>query len=491
LARALKAKGVQLFSYRSYLAVARSGRIKPKQALRRDAIRKLAGPLGLSGVVTSAVQRSGRRYLFTFRLYDSEGKLRIKRVFRSKRPRLSSRQIWRMARQMANKLGAGASPLVGQRLHSRSLTLEEPPTVTDGLDQNGLAQGSKPGSKLASEVDLVSFYTSNLFMDRSEQYDFALKPSIDIVYDFSANWAVGYSGELNTYIRHEALLSHWHQLNLLANPVWGENGQNEFFSEFSLGTLRNQDQHEELNHLQPSWQLRLSMQPAEWFRWQLEASFVGRWFYDDESSNSIDAWAGGSFTLTLPSRTTISPRASYGYRHYLKQIESLTEDDFDQQVEFGIHISQGLWKRAGLQFDYAYLWAIDDSRQVQRMFTQAQSTYLGGDFLWSGHRAEVGFKHLLGGRADIGFKIALNERAYAGWPALDAESKSKGVTRHDYVLVPKVFFNYVWRKETADQDPLVPDIGIQIEYTLTRQWSNSDLHDTHVQMLALSMWSSW
>ncbi len=218
LARALKAKGVQLFSYRSYLAAARSGRIKPKKALRRDAIRKLAGPLGLSGVVTSDVQRSGRRYLFTFRLYDSKGKVRIKRVFRSKRPSLSSRQIWRMARQMAGKLGAGSGPLVGHKPHSRSLILEEPPTVTDDFDQLGHPQASKLASRLSSEVDLISFYTSNLFLDRSEQYDFAVKPSIDLDYDFSPNWSVGYSGELNTYIRHEALLSHWHQLNLMANP---------------------------------------------------------------------------------------------------------------------------------------------------------------------------------------------------------------------------------------------------------------------------------
>jgi hypothetical protein len=492
LARALESRHVDLLSYRRYLAAARSKGFTKKNAMGRKAIRRVAGSVGASGVVTCSVRPSGKGTIFTFRLFDSRGKLRLKRNFRRKQPRLSGPLIWRLAGQMAQRLGVRLKTRSRSKTRKESLVLEEPPTIREvndepAPDQETLAESTR----MTAEVDVVSFYTSNLFLDRSEKYDLAVRPSIELGAEFGDTWSAGYRGELNTYVEHEDLLSHWHQVHLVANPAWGDSDQHDFFSEFSLGTLVNREGHAVLNHVQPSLRTRLSMQPVGWFRWQAEASFSGRWFYDDSPSSSIDARASVALAFTLPSRTTISPRASYGYRHYLEQGETLSGDQSDQQADFGLHLSQGLWNRAGLQLDYSYRMAIGDSRQVQRMFTQAQSTYLGGDFLWSGHQAAVGFKHLIGESADIGFGISFQERAYAGWPALDLDGSSKGYERRDLVLAPRVFFDYVWRQEGSEPNPLLPDIGLRLEYTLTRQWSNSELYDTQVQMVAVSLWHSW
>jgi len=356
--------------------------------------------------------------------------------------------------------------------------------------------GPSFASGVVAEIDLRSVATSNVFLDKSAEWDLALKPSAELGYDFGRFWSIGYNGQLAAYTRHEDLLSHWHELYLFANPAWGQDGQNEVVVEATLETLRNQETYQTLNMIQPQVLVKLVMEPASWLRWQVAARGVYRWYYDDQQSSSIDAWADARLTFTLPSRTTFTPRLSFGHRRYTGggagkgSGSSGSADLQDQQMEAGIHVSQALWKDAGLRLDYAYLLALDDSGILERKLTDAQFSYLGEAFLCSGHRAMAGLKQMLSESTVAGADLRLIERDFAGWPAVDAQGMLRVENRRDLRLEPRVYLGYAWWPDGKD-NTCVPAINVDVAYQYLRQWSNSDWYDTSAHMVSLAVWGTW
>ncbi len=350
-----------------------------------------------------------------------------------------------------------------------------------------LASHLAGAADLVAQLDVRTLASSNVFLDKSEEWDLVLRPSAELGVDFSRYWSVGYTGELNAYTRHSDLLSHWHEVYLFLNPAWGQDGENELVLEASVQTLHNQEAYQNLNLLQPTLAAKVVMEPRGWFRWKVSVTGSYRYFYDDKPSDSIDAWARGELSLTLPTRTTLSPRASYGYRRY--RHSGRNGDAQDQQIGFGLHVSQSLSRTAGLQLDYVYLYAVGDSGILSRKLTQDQFTYLGEEFLYSGHRAEAGFKQLMGKSSAFWLGLRFEQRDYAGWPAIDSSGRLIGENRSDWRLVPRVAFEYNWRSK--NKPGCVPDVWVSLEYRLLCQWSNHDWYDTTAHVAGVSVWGSW
>jgi hypothetical protein len=350
-----------------------------------------------------------------------------------------------------------------------------------------LSSHSARAADLVAQVDVRTVASSNVFLDKSEEWDLVLRPSAELGVDFARYWSLGYTGELNAYTRHADLLSHWHEIYLFLNPAWGDESENEVVVEASLQTLRNQEEYQELNLLQPALTAKLIMEPRRWLRWKLSVSGAYRYFYDDKPSDSLDAWARGQISFTLPTRTTISPRVAYGHRNYTHP--GRNGDSRDQQVGVGLHASQSLSKTSGLQFDYVYLHAVGDSGILSRKLTLDQFTYLGEEFLYSGHRVLVGYKQLVGKSSAFWLGLRFEQRDYAGWPAIDSHGRLTGENRSDWRLSPRVAFEYNWWPK--NESCCVPDLKVSLEYRLLRQWSNHDWYDTTAHVAGVSVWGSW
>ncbi|MBW1811912.1 MAG: hypothetical protein JRJ87_27255 [Deltaproteobacteria bacterium] len=346
-------------------------------------------------------------------------------------------------------------------------------------------------TELVAEVNIQTQANSNIFLDNTSEFDWILRPSIEMGLDFGSYYSVGYRGLLSAYTDHKELLAHWHELYFFINPAWGDNGENELVVELSLETLRNQADYAALNLIQPTVLAKLVIEPKSWFRYQLSVKSNLRLFYDDDKqSDSIDAWVSGAATFTLPSRTTISPRIAYGYRHYLRGGAQQIMDKRDQQLEFGLHLSQAIWARAGLQFDYTYLLAFDDSGIISRYFnqpqTEAQFAYLGQEFLYSGHRAEIGLKQLFGKSVTGGVSVGFEKVVYAGWLSGHETDEDRADTRY----VPRAYLSFSWWAGD-DQVACVPDINLSVEYRFVRQVSNSDIYDTSAHIVGLALLGLW
>jgi hypothetical protein len=342
---------------------------------------------------------------------------------------------------------------------------------------------------ITAQVGFGSSATDNVYLDGSKEWDVVLHPSAELGVDFADFWSVGYSGELNAFTRHGELLSHWHQLYLYANPAWGEDGQNELTVELSAETLRNQAEYSDNNMLRPALFAKLVMEPADWFSWNISTRVAYGWFYDDTPSNSLDAWGAGEISFTSSSRTTLSPRVAYGFRYYSAQDLSVTNHNQDQQVEAGLHLSQGLWESAGLQADYMYVLALGDSGLLLRKVTLDQFSYLDQGFLYSGSQAMLGFKQLLDRSWSLELNARLQERSFAGWQALDATGALEGEDRRDIRLIPGARLGYLWNSnDEEDTDSL--QLGAALEYSFSRQWSNSDWYDASAHSVGLSLWGS-
>jgi len=338
-----------------------------------------------------------------------------------------------------------------------------------------------------ANLDVRTLASSNVFLDKSDEWDLLLRPSAELGVDFSRYWSAGYTGELNAYTNHQDLLSHRHEVYLFLNPAWGRDGENELALEASVQTLRNQDTYQDLNLLLPTLTAKLAMEPRRWLRWKVSARAAYRYFYDDKPSDSLDVWARAELNFTLPTRTTLSPRGSYGYRRYLHP--GRDADTQDQQIILGLHVSQSLSKTSGLQFDYTYQYAVDDSGVLSRKLTMDQFTYLGEEFLYSGHRAVVGFKQLLGKSSAFWLGLRFEQREYAGWEAIDSSGRLTGESRSDWRLKPRVAFEYNWWPKNKPNG--VPDVRVSLEYLFLRQWSNNDWYDTAGHVAGVSVWGSW
>jgi hypothetical protein len=353
--------------------------------------------------------------------------------------------------------------------------------ITEGLKAEGFR----------AEGGVNAWATDNVFLDQSREWDLVLRPSAELAVDFADIYSAGYLGELNAYTQHGELFSHWHQLFFFLNPAWGQEGEHEFILELSVETLRNQMEYSANNLVRPVLFARLSMEPKSWFRWSLATKAAWGWFYDDKPSSSLDFWGNAEVSFTLPSRTTFSPRAAFGYRYYPEQDKAAVDDDRDQQIEVGTHFSQALWENGGLQLDYAYIWAIGNSGLLLRKLTQAQFSYLDQGFLYSGNQAMAGFKQLLGESWTLEVAARFKEYQFAGWQVLDASGAPTGEDRHDFRLTPAIGLSYFWTSERDDQDSAGAQVQVSLEYSFTKQWSNSDWFDAYAHTVSVAVRGSY
>jgi hypothetical protein len=334
-------------------------------------------------------------------------------------------------------------------------------------------------------------FTNNVFLDQSKEWDLVLHTPAEVGLDFANIYSAGYSVELNAYGRHTALLSHLHQLYLLANPAWGAEEEHELTVEFSVETLRNQSEYLSNNLLRPILFARLEMEPKRWLRFSLSSKLLYAWYYDDQPSSSFDFWGYADVSFTLPSRTTLSPRISYGYRYYPKQDLAVTLDTRDQQFELGIHSSQALWETTGLQADYIYIWALGNSGLLLRKITQDQFSYLDQGFLYSGSQAMIGIKQLLGESFTLEFTVRFKEHRFAGWKVLDASGAPTNDDRRDLQLSPALGLSYVWPAEGDEEDAAAFHLRVGLEYSFTKQWSNSDWYDASAHSFGFTIHGSF
>jgi hypothetical protein len=301
--------------------------------------------------------------------------------------------------------------------------------------------------------------------------------------NISEDWTLGYQGRVDIFTRHSDLLSHKHELYLLLNPVWGEQGEDGFFARVSAQTQQNSVDYESVDYFSPGLSVGLDMEPTSWFRWSLSQSIAYRWFYNDWKASALDAWTTGSMTFTAQTRTTISPRLRYGIRYYTGQQRQATNDSDDQQFEAAAHLSQGLWDQAGLQADYAYIKAFEQSVLVLRNMTSTAFSYIGEDFLFSGHRAELGFKQIFQEGWRFGLSLRYETRAYSGWSVVDANGTLTGEERFDKRLSPSGWVEYTW----WPQDSAISEVRAALEYLYLRQWSNDAWYDTSLHAVMLNL----
>ena len=353
-----------------------------------------------------------------------------------------------------------------------------------------LLDGGSPGALEASVTfDLASRASSNVYLDRSGEWDLVLKPELEASLDFATYWSTGYHGELSAFTRHRELFSHWHELYLFMNPAWGASGENEATVELSLQTLRNRSTYASLNLVQPGLLANVFLEPLSWLRWHLEARSAYRWFYDDRESSSVDVWSEAGVAFTLPSHTTIAPRLAFGWRYFTGpgSSGSTSDDRQDLQLVAGLAVSQELARRLGLQLRYAYLQAIGDSGILQNKLTREQFSYLGEEFLFSGHRGEVVGKWLPLPALGVWVGVRLERRAYAGWPALDENGLLTGDNRADTRLGPRLALEYRLQRSSGRW----PALKLAIDYQFLRQWSNHYWYDTSVHLGGISFWGTW
>lgn len=344
--------------------------------------------------------------------------------------------------------------------------------------------------ELFIEPEIESRSSSNVYLTRQAEWDVAIMPRLNGGLSFARHWTAGFSNRLSVFPRHSDLMFHRHELYLFANPTWGAGGKNELLVRLSAQTQRNAEEYSSINHLKPILSARLVREETDWWRWELSQDLSLAWFYDDQTRDTLDAWVRGSFTLTAQTRTTVSPRVGYGFRYYTHQDQAVVDDSHDQQVEVGVHLSQGLADRVGLQLDYAYLDAVGPSGLVLQQLSTTEVGYIGEEFLFSGHRAGLIYKQVFGGGWTVGAGLLFETRDWAGWMVVDSAGAATGEERRDRRISPNTWVEYTWwPREGASR--AVPEGKLSFEYAYLRQWSNDPWYDTsqHVTMLNLAL--SW
>jgi len=350
--------------------------------------------------------------------------------------------------------------------------------------------GVAGAAEFKADASIEMFYTSNVFLDRSGEWDIAFQPTLGVGVDFSEYWTAQYNGTLDIYTKHGDLLSGWNQLVLIANPAWGKEDENEFFAQLSIEALNNSSTYSTLDYVSPTLAFGLILEPATWFRWKLSNQELFRLFYLDRPADSIDSRTGIEFTFTLPSRTTLTPKFAYSLRFYTEPDQTMKNDRFDQQIDTGIHASQGLWETGGLQADYNYRMVIGSNSLFDRQMSQTQLFYLGEDFLFSGNSIALKFTQLLPRGWKIASGVDYQTRAYNDWPAVDSEGNETGANRNDQRLTPGLDLVYGWSPHGAKTEA-TPAIKLAARYSFTREWSNSYIYDTNWHLASIDITLSW
>ncbi len=340
------------------------------------------------------------------------------------------------------------------------------------------------------EVGVDSTFSSNVYLNADKEKDWLNAPFLDVAIDFGDTWTTGYDGKFGGYLFHPDLLFHEHELFLLSNPLFGKDREHEATAEISLETQQNRDEFTKLNLLEPTLFLEIAMQPATWFRWSLQETVSYEWFYEDAQSTSLTSWTQVKITFTANTRTTATPRFSYGMRYFPTVDDKVTSRQLDQQIEAGIHLSQGITDGIGLQGDYAYVHAFNESVLVLRNLTDVAFDFIGDAFIYTGHRALLGFKALFGGRFEMGVTGDFARKAYGGWPVLDAEGIPTDEERVDTELGPKVWFKYTYRPGD-DASPAAPELSLSPHYAYRRIWSNESWYDTDRHLAGIELALFW
>ena len=227
-------------------------------------------------------------------------------------------------------------------------------------------------------------------------------------------------------------------------------------------------------------------------RWSLSEHVSYRWFYDEAPNDSLDSWTRTSLTFTAQTRTTITPRVAFGNRYYPHPGVAGTNDRGDQQLEVGLHASQGIWTGAGLQADYAYFHAFEDSLLVLRQVTSEEFNYIGEEFLYTGHLALFGFKQVFESGTSFGLTVTFRHKRFGGWTALNSvgEPLPDGAERTDRQLEPAIWLKHTfWPKEDASR--AVPAVSLGLDYAYLRQWSNDYWFDTDRHLATATIDLSW
>ncbi len=333
-------------------------------------------------------------------------------------------------------------------------------------------------------------FDSNVYQDKTEEYDFVFRPNLGLGADLGDIWSLGYNGNLAAYVRHPDLFYHRHEIFASVNPAFGKESEHEFLAELSAMTQRNADEFSAVNLVSPSLLLLLAMEPRSWVRWSLSEQAAYRWFYDDTEMDSLDSFTRASVLFTAKTRTTISPRVALGYRNYPRLRQQRGQDASDLQIEAGIHLSQNVIKNVGLQADYAYRHAFEESVLIVRSMGLPSFSYIGEDFLFTGHMAMAGAKSVFQNGISLGAEIAYAHKTYYGWSVLDDTGEPTGAERVDDQLEPRGWLRYTYTPK-EDASRAVPEVSMSLSYAYLRQWSKDEWYDTSRHVVRLGLEASW
>lgn len=333
-------------------------------------------------------------------------------------------------------------------------------------------------------------YDSNVYQDDTREQDFVFRPGLMLGADFADFWTAGYDGDAAVYLDHSDLFFHRHELYGSVNPAWGDAGEHEFLAELSVMTQRNAEAFSAVNLVQPSLLLMLAMEPRHWIRWSIEEQAAYRLFYDDTEMDSIDSFTRASVLFTAKTRTTLAPRIAFGYRGYPRLTEQQGQDTADLQLEAGVHLSQNVKAGIGLQADWAYRHAFEDSVLITRSMGLPSFSYIGDDFLFTGHMASVGMKSIFENGISFGFDLNFAYKMYLGWFVLDADGVPVGLDRTDQQLEPAAWFQYTLIPP-KDASLAAPEFSVTLSYAYLRQWSNDAWYDSFRHVVRLGFEAAW
>ncbi len=475
LRKALAKRGFSLLSYQQYQKRARQAGFPSRKIRTSKAISKVAPLLKLDGVVLGAAWRERGYFFLSFEMIGVDGRQVFKEVYRLKRPEFKQKYVDRLAGLLERWTNTYRRKVTGTKTTKVAAKPVHPHAATH----------------VHASANMLALVTSNVYMDRSEEWDLFLKPVLSLKLDFAETWSLGYVGEMSHYQRNESLFSHWHKMYMFFNPAWGKESGNEAVIETSVETLRNHEDHASFNHVKPRLSAKLLLAGKKWLRLRMAVDLSYRHFEDDPLSKSFDSWVRTSLTAKHPFRGSFSLRAAYGFRHYFNHDAAVSSDVLDQQVTLGVHIGQSLGDLAGIQLDYSYLAAIGESALLERSFTQAQFTYLGSDFLYSGHLVLLTIKQMLGVHGYLGVSGAYEQRSYAGWPARNEIGELTGRNRQDKNIISRVFLTSWLHTPRPKASRWQPRVTLVLDYRYIKRLSNSYWYETQVHMGLCSVSMSW
>ena len=329
-------------------------------------------------------------------------------------------------------------------------------------------------------------YLSNTWLDRSAEWDLALQPALGLELNFLDIWAIGYSGHVEAYVQHTELFFHEHELYAAVNPTFGDEDQHEIILMGYVRTGKNTETFENVNALYPGGMLTIGLEPLSWFYFEMFGSTEYRWFYNNNSNSSLDTWGRITTTVSLPTRTSLSPRFALGYRYYPTPITG-TEEQWDLQLKPGIRIAQGLGETSGLWVDYEYLYTANDNNLAIGEMQAAEMNFVGTDFLFSGHGVTLGGKRIWNAHVETSLDVSWQKRWYSGLDVFDDTGASTGIARED----DRIGVNASLTFEAELNNDAQSLFTLSTAYGYLRQFSNDSWFDTYLHTVSLEAAFNW